>query len=59
MSKVRKVLPANCFMDSSSRTEQFVVEKSAPDQRLDQFLRGRFPAASRGALKRLIDEGHI
>jgi 23S rRNA pseudouridine1911/1915/1917 synthase len=43
----------------SDRVEQFVVEKSAPDQRLDQYLRGRFPAASRATLKRLIEEGHI
>lgn len=45
--------------DSVNRTEQFIVEKSMPDQRLDQFLRGRFPAVSRGTLKRLIDQGHI
>jgi 23S rRNA pseudouridine1911/1915/1917 synthase len=41
------------------RTEEFVIEKSVPDQRLDQYLRGRFPAASRGTLKRLIEQGHI
>jgi 23S rRNA pseudouridine1911/1915/1917 synthase len=45
--------------DSPSRAEHFVIEKSMPDQRLDQYLRGRFPAASRGTLKRLIEEGHI
>ena len=63
--------PANRFMerkafdkrsadlDSPKRVEHFIVEKSEPDQRLDQYLRARFPAASRGALKRLIEEGHI
>ncbi|MGH8023426.1 MAG: RluA family pseudouridine synthase, partial [Limisphaerales bacterium] len=45
--------------DIDGRAEQFTVEKSAPDQRLDQYLRARFPAASRGALKRLIEEGHV
>ncbi|HUA64438.1 MAG TPA: RluA family pseudouridine synthase [Alphaproteobacteria bacterium] len=43
----------------ANRVEKFVIEKSAPDQRLDQYLRARFPAASRAALKRLIEEGHI
>jgi 23S rRNA pseudouridine1911/1915/1917 synthase len=43
----------------SSRTEGFVVEKSLPSARLDKFLCERFPAASRGALQRLIEEGHI
>ena len=42
-----------------NRAEQFTVEKSLPDKRLDQFLREQFPAASRVALKRLIEEGHI
>ncbi len=43
----------------SERTERFVVEKSLPSARLDKFLCERFPAASRGALQRLIEEGHI
>jgi 23S rRNA pseudouridine1911/1915/1917 synthase len=43
----------------SSRTENFTVEKSLPAERLDTFLRGKFPAASRGVLQRLIEEGHI
>jgi 23S rRNA pseudouridine1911/1915/1917 synthase len=43
----------------SSRTEHFIVEKSLPGGRLDVFLRTIFPAASRGALQRLIEEGHI
>ena len=43
----------------TSRTENFIVEKSLPGGRLDTFLREKFPAASRGALQRLIEQGHI
>src|SRR5882757_8416708 len=43
----------------SARTEVFTVEVSRPLERLDTYLRGRFPAASRGAIQRLIEEGHI
>src|SRR5258706_14883324 len=43
----------------STRTESFIVEKSLPAARLDKFLCDLFPAASRGALQRLIEEGHI
>lgn len=43
----------------SSRQETFVIEKSLPSERLDTFLRRRFPAVSRGAIQRLIEEGHI
>jgi len=39
--------------------EHFIVEKSLPKERLDKFLCEKFPAASRGALQRLIEEGHI
>src|SRR5712671_2472147 len=41
------------------RTESFIVEKSLPSTRLDKFLCAKFPAASRGTLQRLIEEGHI
>ena len=41
------------------RTEVFIIEKSVPSERLDSYLRGRFPAVSRGALQRLIEAGHI
>lgn len=41
------------------RTETFTVERSLPGERLDTFLRGKFPAASRGAIQRLIEQGHI
>jgi len=42
-----------------ARTENFIVEQSLPSGRLDKFLCEKFPAASRGALQRLIEEGHI
>ena len=41
------------------RNESFIVEKSLPSERLDAFLRSKFPAASRVALKRLIEQGLI
>ena len=43
----------------AQRSERFVVEQSHPGERLDKYLAGRFPTASRGALQRLIEEGHI
>jgi 23S rRNA pseudouridine1911/1915/1917 synthase len=43
----------------SSRTEIFTVEQSQPGERFDFFLRKRFPVVSRGALQRLIEQGHI
>jgi 23S rRNA pseudouridine1911/1915/1917 synthase len=43
----------------SSRTEQLIIEKTLPSERLDIFLREKFPAVSRGAIQRLIEEGHI
>ena len=42
-----------------TRTETFTVEHSLPSARLDKFLHAKFPAASRVALQRLIEEGHI
>src|SRR5438270_913544 len=44
---------------SAARTEVFTIEKTLPSERLDTYLRGRFPAVSRGAIQRLIDEGHV
>ena len=41
------------------RTEVVIVERTLPGGRLDTWLRGRFPAASRGALQRLIEEGYV
>ena len=43
----------------SERKEIFTVEQSQPGGRLDVFLREKFPAASRGALQRLIEQGHV
>lgn len=41
------------------RTETLTIARSLPSERLDTFLRRQFPAASRGAIQRLIEEGHI
>jgi len=43
----------------TARTENFIVEKSLPAERLDAFLRRKFPAVSRVAFKRLIEQGHV
>lgn len=41
------------------RSETFLIEQSLPRERLDSFLRTRFPDVSRGAIQRLIEQGHI
>ena len=41
------------------RLETFIVEESRPRERFDSFLRARFPAVSRGAIQRLIEQRHI
>ncbi len=43
----------------SSRTENLIIERTLPSGRLDIYLREKFPAVSRGAIQRLIEEGHI
>ena len=43
----------------AARTEVLIIEHTLPAERLDSFLRDRFPAVSRGAIQRLIEEGHI
>src|SRR5438045_2829418 len=43
----------------ASRTEVLILEKTLPSERLDTYLRSKFPAVSRGAIQRLIEEGHI
>jgi len=40
-------------------TEVIAIEKSQPTERLDSWLRGRFPTVSRGMIQRLIEHGHI
>jgi 23S rRNA pseudouridine1911/1915/1917 synthase len=41
------------------RSDSFVIERSLPTERLDTFLRRRYPAVSRSTLQRLIEQGHI
>jgi 23S rRNA pseudouridine1911/1915/1917 synthase len=43
----------------SSRTEVFTIEKTLPSERLDTYLRSRYPAVSRGTIQRLIEEAEI
>src|ERR1051326_2378444 len=43
----------------AGRTEVIAIEKSQPAERLDSWLRGKFPEVSRGTIQRLIAEGHI
>jgi 23S rRNA pseudouridine1911/1915/1917 synthase len=42
-----------------SERQIIVVPHSLPNQRLDVFLRTCFPTLSRGAIQRLIEQGHI
>jgi len=37
----------------------FIIEKTLSRERLDTFLRSRFPTISRGAIQRLIEQGDI
>src|SRR5215510_8097166 len=43
----------------SDRTEVLTIDRTLPSERLDAWLRGKFTAVSRGAIQRLIEEGHI
>jgi 23S rRNA pseudouridine1911/1915/1917 synthase len=43
----------------SARSEVLTIEHSLPLERLDTYLRGKFPAVSRGAIQRLIEQGEI
>ncbi len=43
----------------ASRSEVLTIEHSLPSERLDTYLRGKFPAVSRGAIQRLIEQGDI
>jgi 23S rRNA pseudouridine1911/1915/1917 synthase len=43
----------------AGRDDSLIIERTLPSERLDSYLRTKFPAASRGAIKRLIEEGHI
>lgn len=44
---------------SAVRNETLTIERSHPGERLDTFLRRQFPAVSRGAIQRLIEQGCI
>jgi len=44
---------------SDQRETTIRVSKTLPGGRLDAFLRSQLPAVSRGAIQRLIEEGHI
>lgn len=43
----------------SASSETLTIDHSYPNERLDAFLRRQFPALSRGAIQRLIEQGHI
>ncbi len=43
----------------TGRTESFTIEQSRLRERLDAFLRTRFPEISRGTFQRLIEKGNI
>ncbi|HZR17050.1 MAG TPA: RluA family pseudouridine synthase [Verrucomicrobiae bacterium] len=38
---------------------QLVIERSLPGERLDTWLRHKLPGLSRGAIQRLIEQGHV
>ncbi len=42
-----------------AQTETLTIDRSYPNERLDAFLRRQFPTLSRGAIQRLIEQGHI
>src|SRR5881394_2207483 len=43
----------------SDRDAVLTIDRTLPSERLDTYLRSKFPAVSRGAIQRLIEEGHI
>jgi 23S rRNA pseudouridine1911/1915/1917 synthase len=42
-----------------SQTFTFTVEQTLPNERLDKFLRAKFPMVSRGTIQRLMEAGDI
>jgi len=42
-----------------NRSETLTLDRSFPNERLDAWLRRQYPAMSRGAIQRLIEEGHV
>lgn len=51
--------PERLIAVNDPRRECFLVERVPFGERLDVFLQGRYPAASRGAIQRLIKSGDI
>src|SRR5579859_2680407 len=51
--------PEGAPPEMSSNIQVVTIDKSLPGKRLDTWLRVKFPALSRGAIQRLIQEGHI
>jgi 23S rRNA pseudouridine1911/1915/1917 synthase len=43
----------------SSKIQVVTIERSLPGERLDTWLRSQLPKLSRGAIQRLIGEGHV
>lgn len=43
----------------TERIEVITIDRTLPRERLDTWLRTQFPAVSRGAFQRLIEEGHV
>src|SRR5437667_3887319 len=58
MSGAQRKVP-RCQVEMSPHTDVLRIEKTLPSERLDTYLRDKFPAVSRGAIQRLIEEGHI
>ena len=52
-------MTADSGQSTATRTQVLKVEKSLPSERIDTWLRSKFPGVSRGAIQRLIEEGHI
>jgi len=43
----------------SEQTDSLTIERSYPSERLDSWLRTKFPLVSRGTIQRLIEQGEI
>jgi 23S rRNA pseudouridine1911/1915/1917 synthase len=41
------------------RVETIQIDRSLPGERLDSFLRSKFPVVSRGTIQRLLEQGYI
>ncbi|HLH55375.1 MAG TPA: RluA family pseudouridine synthase [Verrucomicrobiae bacterium] len=52
-------IPETGGFDEPKPTQVLTIERSRPGERLDSWLRSELPNVSRGAIQRLIEEGHI